>query len=536
MGEPRISLVNGIDRCAPLASAFLRTLGFWREEEPLRPGADAQDGFDTVGRRNREDHEAAGDDWVQRRDCIGAVTALSSERTRPFVASEPGNRDISTERRAELIAEFGRRPFTLGQTTPLTFDKVRIAAANESVKRLGLRGAILSWTEKLRSSQGRSTIAVLSSFFKDIEPTDRARLVEAHEVGRDRCMLEGWQPNGASTVVRSGQPGHPNIEIFQHRLAELQREGKAVVIDLDCLSEREKKLVNVNEALLAFKSGSDAGRFCINFKKGVGNDAFNDCLDRPALRLKYPKVQLPNAAHVAELACQARTKHPGEPLHEATMDVSGAYQLVGAKVDYCLDTATRIGNFIIIFLTNQWADAAGGDAYGVFSKAIDARHNLEDRRSETYVDDTILVNTDSELTKDMNEMDEIFRIALGPEGQNMEKRLRFESKLVALGAEFDFRPEVWRAAPKERNRRKLEYALFVLIPEGSTHVTIDDLRSVAGLLLWHSNTLVVGKSFLYTIYDSIEHGATDISGRRLLSEGTKQDLDVWRMIVIQISF
>ena len=99
----------------------------------------------------------------------------------------------------------------------------------------------------------------------------------------------------------------------------------------------------------------------------VDNDAFNACLDRPALRLLYPKVQLTSAAHVAELACQARQRHPGEPLHGATMDVSGAYNLVGAKVDYCLYTATRIGGRIVIFLINQWADAVGGDAYGVYT-------------------------------------------------------------------------------------------------------------------------------------------------------------------------
>ena len=122
---------------------------------------------------------------------------------------------------------------------------------------------------------------------------------------------------------------------------------------MSSLSEREKALINVNEALLAFKSGTEAGRFCINLKKGVDNDAFNACLDRHALRLLYPKVQLTSAAHVAELACQARQKHPGEPLHGATMDVSGAYNLVGAKVDYCLDTATRIGDRIVIFCYSE---------------------------------------------------------------------------------------------------------------------------------------------------------------------------------------
>lgn len=461
-----------------------------------------------------------------------ATTPFIRRTTRPFdLAEEFKQPEISDAHRANLIAMFGRKPFSLGSTPPLRFDREKIKLANDSVRRFGIKKAIASWTEQLRNSQQRSSAERVSDFFEGIDPEAKARLIQVHEEGRDRCMLEGWRPNGASTNARSGLSSHPNRDIFEHRLAELVRDGKAVAIDLSCMSELQKSLINVNEALLAFKSGNDAGRFCINFKKGVANEAFNDCLDRRALRLLYPKVQLTSATQVAELACRARQDNPGEALHGATMDVSGAYNLVGANVDYCLDTATRLGDVVIIFLTNQWADAAGGDAYGVISTAIDAKHNVERRRSVTYVDDTILVNTCQKLTTDMTDMDEIFRVALGPDGQNEEKRIRFENSLVALGAEFDLRPEVWRAAPKERNRWKLEYAMFVQIPEGSTYVAIDDLRSVAGLLLWHSNTLVVGKSFLYTIYDSIEHGASDASGRRLLSEGTKQDLEVWRTIV-----
>ena len=197
LSEPRISSITGIAGRAPLvptsgSSSLPRALGFWRAKEPLRPGAERERSSLEVGQRSAGDYDAVRDAAYQSSTHAMPETPHSSDRTRPFDAEidrlslEVGQRsgdydavrdaayqsrtrnmpetphrsdrmrpfDISAFKPSvmseadisALIAEFGRRPFSLAGTTPLKLDHARIAEANDSVRRLGIKAAIASWS------------------------------------------------------------------------------------------------------------------------------------------------------------------------------------------------------------------------------------------------------------------------------------------------------------------------------------------------------------------------------------------------------
>jgi hypothetical protein len=310
-------------------------------------------------------------------------------------------------------------------------------------------------------------------------------------------------------------------------------KDKAIAIQLGDLSPAERALVNVNSTLLARKNGDPAGRFCLNLKRGHETIAFNDAMD-PSMAEVFPRFRPVNCSHIAELACAARDNHPGEVLYGGTMDSSQAFNQVSAKADYCLATATRIGSLVVIPLTNQWADKYGGDAYGVYSEAFAKQHNADRKRSETYVDDTLMVNPLHVLVPDMDDFSALLDTAFGPGGENKDKRFVFKERLVGLGNDYDLRPSVWRVAPKETNRRKLIWAVTVLAPPHTRLMLRHDLEVLIGLLMHHSQVLRPGASFLYCLYDCLHNPRSrqgDPEGSIRLTDGAMNDLDFWRQMI-----
>ena len=79
-------------------------------------------------------------------------------------------------------------------------------------------------------------------------------------------------------------------------------------------------------------------------------------------------------------------------------------------------------------------------------------------------------------------------------------------QLVGLGFDFNLDTTVWRVSPKDRNIRKIAYAVQVLIPPGSDWVDRNTLQSVAGLLCWHSQVIRPGASYLYCMFNTAQEG------------------------------
>jgi len=310
--------------------------------------------------------------------------------------------------------------------------------------------------------------------------------------------------------------------------------GKAIAVELDYLTAADQALVNINSTLLASKNGDMSGRFCLNLKKGHGGtQAFNEAL-HPSMHDIFPRFSPIGAPDISELTCRARDAYPGEVLYGGTMDSHQAFNQVSADAPYCLASATRIGSLVIIPLTNQWADKLGGDAYGVYSEAFHQQHNAIRQRSATYVDDTVLVNPLRILLRDMGDMSRLMKTAFGPDGENMEKRHVLRQRLVALGNEYDLRPTVWRVAPKEANRRKLVWAVTVLAPPHVRVMQRHDLEILIGLLMFHSQVLRCGASFMYCLYDCLQNPRTrdgDPTDSVRLSDGARDDLDFWRQLL-----
>jgi hypothetical protein len=82
------------------------------------------------------------------------------------------------------------------------------------------------------------------------------------------------------------------------------------------------------------------------------NAAFNDGLHE-SMADSFLRFKPINASHISELACSARDKYPGQLLYGGSMDSSEAFNQVSASADYCLATATRSDDHVVIPLTNQ---------------------------------------------------------------------------------------------------------------------------------------------------------------------------------------
>ena len=456
------------------------------------------------------------------------------ESLRKFELGSGSLENTSQELRNALDAEFNSRTFSLDGVVPEDFDAEKMRATAKRIRADGLLAAVESLGREYFESKGRGSLSDLRETFKDVDPAALDRLLNLHESGRTLRMVPEWAPNGANTRIPSARLNHPNHAIFKHHIAKMVKKGKAIAVDVSDLSPEEQEMVNLSSTLLARKTGDPAGRFCLNLKKGHGGSLpFNEAMD-PSMAEEFPRFSPIGCPEIAELACAAREAYPREILYGGTMDSATAFNQVSATASYCLAAATRIGSVIVIPLTNQWADRYGGDAYCVYSEALHQQHNATRKRSATYVDDTAMVNPRRILEPDMNEFSVLLDVLLGPGGENKEKRFVFKERLVALGNDYDLRPEVWRVAPKDANRRKLVWAVTVLAPPGTRVMQSHDLEILIGLLMHHSQVLRPGASFLYCLYDCFHNPrsrAGDPEGSVRLSDGAIDDLDMWRQMV-----
>ena len=105
---------------------------------------------------------------------------------------------------------------------------------------------------------------------------------------------------------------------------------------------------------------------------------------------------------------------------------------------------------MIIYLVGIFGFKIAGNIYCMLGDVVTQKHNLHRRvpRSMTYIDDGILIDARSRIKDSLAEYITLVRDVFGPDGVNMDKVSSWDSRLVAIGWEFDF--DAWRVQPKAR--------------------------------------------------------------------------------------
>jgi hypothetical protein len=143
----------------------------------------------------------------------------------------------------------------------------------------------------------------------------------------------------------------------------------------------------------------------------------------------------------------------------------------------------------------------------------------------TYIDDGILIDARSGIRRSLEEYLGLVRDVFGPDGVNMEKVNMWESKLIALGWEFDF--TTWKVQPKMRGLAKLLKFVFVVVPLGASTIHEKDLERLCGLLNWYAPGIPAGTAFIASLYQC--KAFIGPSSRRVrLSSVALRDLMWWR--------
>ena len=260
------------------------------------------------------------------------------------------------------------------------------------------------------------------------------------------------------------------------------------------------------------KTGKVKGRTCLNLSKCSRNfRSVNDCVDSEASVTTYKRPSLPLLPDIAEMACRQRDELGHRELAGATVDVTSAYHQFGQSVETAKYQATLLRipspcggsswmQIVIIYLVGIFGFKIAGDIYCMLGDVVTQKHNLHRPvpRSMTYIDDGILIDARTRIQNSLAEYIALVRDVFGPDGVNMDKVCSWDSKLVAIGWEFDF--DAWRVQPKARGLAKLIHFLFVVIPMGSTTVHERDLERLCGLLNWYAPGIPAGSAFIASLF------------------------------------
>ena len=381
----------------------------------------------------------------------------------------------------------------------------------------------------------------LANFLRDVRGGK-----SAHELlcsGAKSFMMPHFKPNGGHECSVGGSylKYRP---LCNDALLQLVREGKALAFSKDALAEAGAlDQLHLSPLVWAPKTGKVKGRTCLNLSKSSRNFvSVNDCVDTDASKVTYRKPYLPLLPDIAEMACQRRDALGHRELAGATVDVTSAYHQFSQSVATAKYQATLLRvpsprgdgswmQIVVIFLVGVFGFKIAGDIYCTLGDVVTQKHNVDEHvpRSVTYIDDGILIDDRRRIKESLATYIDLVRDVFGPDGVNMEKVSTWESKLVAIGWEFDF--ESWRVQPKTRGLAKLLHFLFVVIPPGHTTVHEKDLERLCGLLNWYAPGIPAGNAFVASLYRcKVRVGA--LSHRVRLSTPALKDIMWWRALAV----
>jgi hypothetical protein len=241
-----------------------------------------------------------------------------------------------------------------------------------------------------------------------------------------------------------------------------------------------------------------------------------------------------------------REDRSNSEIHGGTVDVNAAYQQFpltteAAKLRSTIIYVSHLSELkpvLVVYLVGVFGDTRAGHVYNTIGRSLDYKHNQhqEIRRSQTYIDDGILVDAAEDLEQSMLEYCDDMTFELGSDSVKDEKRINYKYDLQAIGFLFNLRKDVWRVGPKRRGIIKMYTALFIIFPPEFTNenmiIKIEKrkLLQVASLLSWYAQVIPAGTSFVHSLYRNAGWG--NMASFVEVNTNTKRDVVWWRVIII----
>jgi hypothetical protein len=385
-------------------------------------------------------------------------------------------------------------------------------------------------------------------------------LLDLIDHGQRAFMKPTFKPNGGERFKQS-KSYYEYSALCNRHLFKLQAEGDAIIVESSAITPEEKAECHYSSVVLAASSNPNReGRCCINLgysAQGPRNDrhkrlmSFNEGYDCDESDAWYPPTKLPDIRDICELACVKRARFEGvEPLSSATMDVYKAYRQVVADLETSKLTSIIIEvngkSYMVYTHVGFFGHTRTGHAYNVLGGFIDYKHNLEytlkhkdrpgEKASVTYIDDTIVIDSESSMQEDRGSLKRIIKGLHGKEAVKPAKDILHGLDLQAIGWQFNLRYDIWRVSPKPRAIGKIYAAVFHLLPKNfcdentEVKVTRRLLLSIASLLSWYSVGLKLGNSFVHSLYKSAGWGCMD--ALKVVSLNCKRDVGWWRILSV----
>ena len=368
------------------------------------------------------------------------------------------------------------------------------------------------------------------------------KTIDILQNGARRFMVNDFVPNGGKETS-TGSSYLRKQSICNHAIRKLYDKGQVAIFSLEALKKTDiLKSIHISPLVWAENALKVLGRTCLHASKGSKHfRSYNAMIDHARSEINYPVPFLPLLPDIADLACEQRRAFPGKILSGATVDVTAAYNQCALTVDAAKMTATKINVpngiggwiiFVVIYLVGIFGCATAGNVYCVCAKAIDELHNPKGagRRSHTYSDDGILIDTHDQIQNSVEEYISNVEALFGEDDTiNRSKVNVWEGELIGIGWHFDF--VTWTVQPKERGMAKLLIAVFEDIPMGATTASEKNLEKVAGILTWYASGIPAGAKFVSSLHANKHHICPN-SKRALLTQETQDDLNWWRALMV----
>jgi hypothetical protein len=392
----------------------------------------------------------------------------------------------------------------------------------------------------------------------DKDPSEEIMLEALHDVPHSQAIVNVMKrgpmihmqqhfSKNQCKKIEMGQSYLDKWRICNHAIRELIDAKKVLVFSKDSLCKHDLlRSIHLSPLVWAEKSGKVLGRTCLNGSKGTKNQiSINEGTDCVKLDELYPETPLPTLSDLCELACTQQSLYPNCTLNGATVDVASAYQQIPQSVESSklfgsqikIPDPDKAGKFIILiflFLCGVFGYTRAGHIYCFCAMAVDLLHNknLLFKRSVTYVDDGILIDSPDNIETSVNSYIHFTKLVFGPNAINKEKIKQYEHSLQAIGWHFDF--NLWRVQPREKGIAKMMRALFITTRPGMRKLTLKDLEHLTGLLDWYSSGIPIGKCFLVSLY-RLKSWTTSPHAEIIITEEAQRDLNWWRAIVFTSS-
>lgn len=416
------------------------------------------------------------------------------------------------------------------------------------VEEIGLEACLKKRTQALRIAD----LELVTEMGRGYEHLDI--LLDLLKHGMRSFVLDTFKPNGMSLKYRQSKSYTSWRALCNKHVFKLRQQGRAIIIPWEAVEPKLRARIHINTLILAQSSNPDGeGRCCLNasyslrLSKQETMSSLNEGTDITASDRIYAPHNLPGLRDICDLAMAARARADltGERVVGATVDVADAYRQFTLSFDAALHRTVMlyIGEnsipHLAVITVNNFGDTRAGHVYGIGGRFVDFCHEkaMGYKASATYVDDTVMLDAESQIEKSREECRKPIKAMFTEKGIKPPKDVFHGEQLVALGWHFDLRREVWRVAPKERGRIKMYAALFLLLPVQlekamrNKSVFNRTLHKVASIVTWYSAVFRVAKPFTHAIWKNVGYG--NMHNEKVnLSQSCVRDLEFWRIIVL----